>query len=81
MLFARPLTENVVVVIPLSSTTVVAKPGLVETCSPYDVAPAEAFQLNTVGLVDTPISPSAGDRSVGEAGSAGGAVVKLLTFE
>ena len=80
MLFARPLTEKVVGMIPLSSTTVVPKPGLVETCSPYEAAPAEAFQLKTVGVVDIPVSASAGEASVGAAGGTA-TVVKLCTAE
>ena len=67
-------------VIPSWLTIVVAKLELVETCTRYDVAPVEAFQLKTVGVVDTPVSPSAGERSVGTAGTAT-TVVKLRTVE
>ena len=46
MLFARPLTEREVTVIVESSTTKGLNVELVETCTLYDVAPEDAFQLN-----------------------------------
>jgi len=45
----------------------VEKLELVETCSPYEVAPLEAFQLR-VGLVETPVAAFEGDTSVGGIG-------------
>ena len=49
---------------PLTSTTSGEKLGLVETCNPYDVALAEACQLN-VGLVEIPVVLFAGEVSFG----------------
>jgi len=71
VLAASPLTLYEVVVILLWSTTVVEKFELVETCSRYDVAPEEAFQVR-VGDVETPVAPLAGEASVGAEGTGGG---------
>ena len=54
-------------VIPPWLTTREVKLELVETCSWYEVAPAEAFQLN-VGLVETPVALLDGEDSVGARG-------------
>ena len=48
---------------------------LVETCSWYDVAPRELFQLNA-GFVEIPVALFAGETSVG-AGGGTGSVVKF----
>ena len=51
-----------------SSSTVVLKVELVDTCNRYVAAPVEAFQFN-VGDVATFDCPVAGDASVGVAGT------------
>jgi hypothetical protein len=48
-------------------TTVVEKLKSEETCSRYDVAPLEAFQLS-IGLVEIPVAAFEGEASVGAAG-------------
>jgi hypothetical protein len=55
---------------------------LVDTCTRYDVAPLDAFQLK-VGEVDWFGAPVAGDASEGVPGAAGkpNVVVKLHTVE
>ena len=58
-----------------SSTSGLGKLGLVPTCSRYDEAPEDAFQLS-VGLTDTFPALSAGAASVGGCG-AEATVVKL----
>jgi hypothetical protein len=57
-----------------SSSTVVVKFELVETCSRYDVAPVDAPQLS-VGLSGIPVAPSAGNASVGTDGAVGAEVI------
>jgi hypothetical protein len=76
-LFASPLTENEVPAIPLWSTKVVVKVKVVDTCTRYDAAPLEAFQIS-VGLVDTPFALLNGEICIGTDGGAI-AVVKLCT--
>jgi hypothetical protein len=63
---------------PLWSRIVVEKSALAETCTRYDVAPVEAFQVS-VGFAETPVALFAGEESVGAAG--GEAVVKLHTLD
>ena len=52
--------------IPCWLRTVDENVEFVDTCSWYHAAPAEEFQL-TVGLVGTPVDPSAGEASKGAA--------------
>jgi hypothetical protein len=53
---------------PAESKTVEANPESVETCSRYEAARLDEYQLS-VGLVDTPVEPLGGDRSVGTEGA------------
>jgi hypothetical protein len=57
------------VVMPVWFTTVEEKLALVETWTPYKVAPVEAFQLS-VGLMAMPVALFEGDASVGADGGA-----------
>ena len=54
----------------------VAKPGSVETCTLYEVAPLEAFQVK-VGLLETFVVPLTGELRVGANGVLPAVVVKL----
>jgi hypothetical protein len=66
---------------PVWFTTVVEKLELVETCTPYEVAPLAAFQLS-VGFVETLVAPFDGEVSVGaDGGLTVALVVKLQTVE
>jgi hypothetical protein len=67
-------------VIPLWFTTVVVKLELVDTCSWYEVAPVEAFQLS-VGVIETPVALFDGERRVGAGGLPPELVVKLQMLE
>jgi hypothetical protein len=69
-------------VISLLSTMILEKPGLMDTWSWYERAPAVAFHVK-VGFVETPVLPSAGEPSVGAVSGAWGisVVVKLQTSE
>ena len=58
----------------------VAKAESAETCTQYDVAPAEAFQVK-VGEVETPEEPLMGEARVGALGAGGGAVTKRQAGE
>jgi hypothetical protein len=69
-----------VVVIPVRFTTVEVKLEEVETWSPYDVAPLEAFQVS-VGLVEIPVAPFEGEESVGTGGGVPPEVTKLQTVD
>jgi hypothetical protein len=59
----------VVWVIPVSSTAGFTKEEPTDTCTRYDVAPLDAFQLS-VGFVET-VAPFNGASSVGGAGGGG----------
>lgn len=58
----------------------VAKPGSVETCTLYEVAPLEAFQVK-VGVLDMPVEPLTGELRVGTAGGLPAVVVKLNVID
>jgi hypothetical protein len=58
------------------SAIVVPKAGSVETCTRYDVAPVDAFQVN-VAFVATPVAPLVGVARTGTGGGGGVVVVKL----
>jgi hypothetical protein len=79
---ASPATPYEVPVIPLWLMSIVEKLELLETCSWYDVAPLEAFQVN-VGLGEIPVAPFKGEASVGAAGGfpLPSLVVKLQEIE
>ena len=79
VLLVKPLTAQEVVVMPVWFTTVEEKLELVETWTPYEVAPVEAFQLS-VGLMAIPVALFEGDASVGADGAAT-MVVKLRAVE
>ena len=55
------------------------KSDAVDTCTVYDAAPDDAFQLS-VGVMLTPVAASAGEISVGDEG-AETIVVKLRELE
>jgi hypothetical protein len=77
VLLVRPLTASEVLVSPFSFTTIVVKLEEVETWSPYEAAPLEAFQVS-VGLVEIPVAAFDGEESVGAGGGLTAvAVVKL----
>jgi hypothetical protein len=77
----RLLSASEVVVTLLWSTTVVVNPETVDTCTRYEVAPADAFHVS-VGFVATPVVPFVGVANTGGAGGEGGTdVVKLNTAE
>jgi hypothetical protein len=54
---------------PVWLTTVVVKAAVVETCTPYDVAPGAVFHVS-VSAVGRPPRPFVGDESVGGNGLA-----------
>ena len=65
--------------IPLSSTTKVVKAEVVATCTPYSVAPLDAFHSNLGVRVDIR-KPLFGDVNTGTAGG-GGRVVAEASLE
>jgi hypothetical protein len=67
-----------VLAIPLWSTKVAENVGLVDTCTRYEVAPFEAFQIRSA-FVATSVAPFTGELSVGGDGTL--FVVKLRTLD
>jgi hypothetical protein len=76
-LLDKPLTPRDVFVIPFLSNTVAWKFAADETCTRYDNAPADPFQLNAT-FVGAPAVLSKGETSIGGSPTAA-IVVKLHT--
>jgi len=70
-------TVTCVDVIPDCVKTTGEKLDDVETWTPYEVAPVDAFHTS-VGVVATPVAPLAGEDNTGAEGAAVAWVVKLL---
>ncbi len=66
--YANPLVANEVPVISFWFITKVEKSGLADSCTEYEVAPFEVFQLN-VGEFDTSADPFTGEVIVGCTGT------------
>src|SRR5882724_11169859 len=82
VLFPNALNETEVPRTPAVSSTVLENEANLETCKRYESARGVEFH-RTVGEIERPLEPSAGEARTGVSGGAGnpGAVVKLQTVE